>query len=350
MKKIILLGIATFLAIGLYSNPNPGPEVHINEFMFTGPNSWSIELLFYYGDWYNFDSITVQSNSGTARIINGYGQLFSFTNQDLSQQLVINPNGDIIVLTGYSAYYPPTSCELTFGNVTNPDVVAPLSGQSIERFEPGYYCNPFFPPEIFSITNNPTMYFPNDTTGTFGTMQGIIFDMEGLPVPNQVFRMDFPFTTDASGHYSTRIYSRIFSWDTICYERWPNHFSPVQLSPISYTMLPDSVITRDIHLLSALLVGISPQPMKTGSDFNVFPNPVTNAITVSYTSDLTADSGDLHIDIYDMNGKKVLKKDLENRLGVINIPIDLANGIYIANLSREGKIIGSARFIVNKAE
>jgi len=33
-KKIILFGIATFMAMGLYSNPNPPPEVHINEFRF----------------------------------------------------------------------------------------------------------------------------------------------------------------------------------------------------------------------------------------------------------------------------------------------------------------------------
>ena len=69
MKKIILLGIATFLAIGLYSNPNPFPEVHLNEFMFTGPNNWNIELYFYYCNWGYFDSITVQSNSGTATVM-----------------------------------------------------------------------------------------------------------------------------------------------------------------------------------------------------------------------------------------------------------------------------------------
>jgi|GEM_PF-3213188 len=355
MKKIILLGIATFFAIGLYSNPNPSPEIHINEFMFTGPNSWIMELRFYYDYGGTFDSITVQSNSGIAYVINGYD---CFTELDLSQPLFINPTGDVIVLTGYSWGCPPTSCELAFGNVSNPDVVAPLSGQSIARFESTCYCDFFYPsdypPEIFSISNNPTInpyfYVLNDTTGTLGTMQGIVFDMDGQPVPNQAFKMDYPFTTDATGHFSTRIYSRIFSWDTICYQRWPNHFSAVKLSPISYTMLPDSVITRNIHLLTPLLVGTPPQPKKAGSDFNIFPNPVTNAITISYTSDLTENSGDLHIDIYDMNGKNVLKKNLENRLGVLNIPVDLSNGIYIANLNRERKIIGSARFIVNKTE
>jgi hypothetical protein len=352
MKKIILFGIATFIAIGLYSNPNPFPEVHLNEFMFTGPNSWNIELFFYYCNWGSFDSITVQSNSGTATVINGYFyQLIYFTDQDLSRPLTINPAGDSISITAHGYWIGNISCGFSFGNVANPNVVAPLSGQSVERFEHTNCYYPYYPSlDVFSLSNYPTMGLPNDTTGTFGTMQGFIFDQAGQPVPNVTFQMDCPFTTDAAGHYSTRIYSRIFTWDTICYQRWPNNFQPVKIVPISYTMVPDSVITRDLFLLSPIIVGTPPQPKKTGSDFNVFPNPVNDVITVSYTSDLTADSGDLNIDIYDMNGKKVLKKDLENRLGVISIPIDLTNGIYIAKLSREGKIVGSARFIVNKAE
>ena len=353
MKKIILFGIATFLAIGLYSNPNPFPEVHLNEFMFTGPNSWNIELFFYYCDWGSFDSITVQSNSGTATVINGYFyQLIYFTDQDLSRPLTINPAGDSISITAHGYWIGNISCGFSFGNVPNPDVVAPLSGQSIERFESSNCLvnYSYTPAEIFSISNYPTMGLPNDTTGTFGTMQGIVFDQAGQPVPNVTFQMDCPFTTDGAGHFSTRIYCRIFSWDTLCYQRWPNNFQPVKIVPISYTMIPDSVITRDLFLLSPIIVGTPPQPKKTGSGFNVFPNPVTDVITVSYTSDLTADSGDLNIDIYNMNGKKVLQKDLETSLGVVSIPIDLVNGIYIANLSREGKIVGSARFIVNKAE
>ena len=326
--------------------------VHINEFMFTGPNSWNIELFFYYCNGVSFDSITVQSNSGTARVVYfNFNQLIYFTDQDLSRPLTINPAGDSISITAHGYWLGNISCGFSFGNVPNPDVVAPLSGQSIERFEHTNCFYPYYPSlDIFSLSNNPTIGLPNDTIGTFGTMQGIVFDQEGQPVPNVTFQMDRPFTTDATGHFSTRIYSRIFTWDTICYQRWPNNFQPVKITPISYTMVPDSSITTYIFLLSPIIVGTPPQPKKTGSDFNIFPNPVTDAITISYASDLAAEYGDLHIDIYDMNGKNVLKKDLENRLGVINIPVDLTNGIYIANLSREGKIVGSARFIVNKTE
>ena len=352
MKKLVLLGIATFLAIGLYSNPNPPPELHINNFAFTGSSGWRMTVLFVWGNVNYFDSIVIQSNTGRSKVLNyqfdTYGDLY-VTDQDISQPLTINPNGDGIILTGYSVYCFPgtyTTCEVAFGNVPNPMVVAPLTGQSIERFES---TNCIYPHnESFSI--NKTQILPNDTTGTFGTVRGIIYDHWGYPVANQKFYMDLPFTTDASGHYSTRVYSTIGTWNSICYENWPNHFTSAQVSPLSYSMIPDSLITRNINLLDPLITGIPDNLQTSGSGFKIFPNPVTDAITISYTSDLTADSGDLHIGIYNMNGSKVLNKDLQNHLGVITLPINFSNGIYVAKLTKGGKVIGSTRFIVNRTE
>jgi hypothetical protein len=71
---------------------------------------------------------------------------------------------------------------------------------------------------------------------------------------------------------------------------------------------------------------------------------------VSYTSELTADPVNLTLEIYDMKGQKMIRKDLESYIGVVTIPIDLISGIYIANLKRDGKITGSERFVVNKTE
>jgi hypothetical protein len=295
----------------------------------------------------------MQSNTGRARIINFQGnQLFYFTNQDLSQPVTINPIGDSIRITAYGYWTGNNSSGFSFGNVQNPDVVPPGSGQSVARFVSTncLYYNDYPPLNIFTISDYPTMGLENDTTGTFGTVVGVVYDKAGQPVADQKFYMDRPFTTDAAGHYSTRIYSRIITWNSICYERWPNYFTSVQVSPVSYTMIPDSVISRDINLLDTLLVGIAPQPQKQESGLNVFPNPVANLITVSYTTDLTNNPGNLSIDIYDMGGEKMLEKKLENRLGVVSIPVDLANGMYFAVLTEGGKTIRSTRFIVNKAE
>jgi len=78
MKKILLLGIATFFSFLVYSNPNPDPEIHINEFMFTGTNHWSLELSLIYCDLSDFDSIYIQSNTGQAKVINFHYGSFSF--------------------------------------------------------------------------------------------------------------------------------------------------------------------------------------------------------------------------------------------------------------------------------
>lgn len=349
MKKILLFGMLTFTAMGLYSNPLPDPEFYINEFMITGTNHWTIEIYLNYCWLGQFDSITIQSASGIARVINYQGNTVPcFTDQDLSGLLTINPNGDILTLVGYRWSMGNLSSTLSFGNVVNPAVPAPITGQSIERFGSSNCITPQV--EIYSISSHPTLGSVNDTTGTCGTIHGIVYDLAGHPVADQLFYMDFPFATDANGHFTTRIFSRIFSWDTICYEKWSGHFSTVKIFPIAYTMKPDSVISGDLHLLSTLLVSIPPQPEKNASGLNIFPNPVTNMITVSYSTDLSAKNGDLYLEIYDVNGKKVLVKSLESHLGVVRIPIDLVNGMYLAILKSKRNTIGSTRFIVNTAE
>jgi len=354
MKKFILLGIVAFLSSGLFANPNPDPELHIGEFMFTGQGHWSLELSFYYCNVGSFSSITLQSNSGTATVINFHGnQSLYFTDLDLSQALTINPAGDRLVLTGIPVSYPwPLTCTLAFGNVENPDVVAPFTGQSIEQFtNTKCYGGSYRLQEVFTLCKYPTMGLPNDTTGCMGTMQGIMYDMNGGVIGSStLITMDYGFTSTAQGGFSSRIFSRIYSWDTLCYHEANLQYLPAQITSIAYTMVPDSTINRDIHFLQPLLVGMTPHPKKASSVLNIFPNPVRDAITVSYTSELSTDQGNLDLVVYDMNGKQVLTNTLENSLGVVTIPVDLTNGIYVANLSRDGKIIGTARFVVNKTE
>jgi hypothetical protein len=354
MKKFILLGIVAFLSSGLFANPNPDPELHIGEFMFTGQGHWSLEISFYYCNVGSFSSITLQSNSGTATVTNfQFNQsICYFTDLDLSQTLTINPNGDRLILTGNGAFFWPLNCTLAFGSVENPDVLAPLTGQSIERFTHTNCYYPYDPMlDVFTLCKYPTMGLPNDTTGCMGTMQGIMYDMHGGVIGSStLITMDYGFSSSAQGGFSSRIFSRIYSWDTLCYHEANLQYLPGPITPISYTMVPDSVINRDIHFLEPFLVGIKPQPKATSSALNIFPNPVRDAVTVSYTSELTADPVNLTLEIYDMKGQKMIRKDLESYIGVVTIPIDLISGIYIANLKRDGKITGSERFVVNKTE
>jgi len=116
-------------------------------------------------------------------------------------------------------------------------------------------------------------------------------------------------------------------------------------------MVPDTLVIRDIHFLETILLdGISHKPGISGSEFKVFPNPGSKLVTVSYTTELSSNTGDLKFMIYDMKGVMVMSRNLENRLGIVTIPVDLASGVYIAKLSNSRKTLGTARFIVTAAE
>jgi hypothetical protein len=348
MKRLILFGMSALFSTGLYSNPNPTPEVHLNELLITGPNSWKIELYFLWCQFSDFDSIMVQTNSGTATAINfHWGNYIYFTEQDLNHPVTINPAGDQVAVIAFTNWPGNCVCGLVFGNAPNADVVAPLPGQSIASFH-YYSCNLYG--ELFTLSNHPTIGQANDTTGTCGTIRGIVYDIHGQPVPNQLFYLDQPFYTDATGHYSTRNYAKIATRDHLCYPSWSGTLWPVAMEPISYTLIPDSVIFRDIHLLDSLDVGISTRPEKPGSRIIVFPNPVNDRLTISYSTELSAISGVPHLEIFDMGGKMVLATDLENHLGVASIPIVFQTGIYLAILTVEGKPVGTTRFVVNSVK
>jgi hypothetical protein len=345
MKKIILTLSAAFLAIGLYANPNPYPEIHINELMFTGTGTWSIELKFYYCDLGSFDSIFLQSLSGTSRIFSFHGYPMPyFTQQDLLSSLSINPDGDVITVTGFRYSYPWAST-LRFGNVTNAAVRAPSLSQSIQRFETWNDDSYYYENDVFALSNNPTIGLPNDTTGTCGRMQGFLYDMNGkLILSAGTLILDFPFSTDSTGHFSTPVYARIKTWDTIWYNEAGWQYLEGNINPVTYNIPPDSVINRNIYLLSPILDGTTPQPKNTGSDFKVFYN--SGSITVSFFTDLTNEAGNPVIEVYTMNGQKVIGRTLENKLGLITVPVELTGGVYIANLTSNDKIINSTRFIV----
>ena len=357
MKKIILIVVAMLALALLYSNPNPDPEMNINEFMFTGTGHWSLELNFLYSTLSDYDSILIRSNSGEVKVSSfhsgTYNFFYYFTDQDLSGPLTINPDGDIIVITGFDRYSPwAVVSTLRFGNVDGANVPAPSMGQSVERFPQSNCYAPYSPPpEAFTLCNNPTMGLENDTTGCCGTLNGMAFFMDDSPITNSSFlRMDFPLTTDGSGHFSTRVYSRNCTWDTVCYAESQYAWLPGPSTPISYSMEPGSVATGNLHFLEPLLVGIEPQPGKKYPDFKVYPGADNHSLTIAYSTGLTSDPVDLSLAIYDMTGKNVLNRNLDDHLGVATIHVELSSGVYIANLLLDGKFNGTARFIIHSAE
>jgi len=358
MKKILLLGIAILFARGLYSNPIVYPVPHINELQVYFGGHWTMEVLLGGQDYFFLDSVKVQNNAGFAKVISmsfvpDYGYFgFYFTDYDLDHSILADETGDIFIVTLYFPYGGGTvydvSDALRYGNVTNPQVYAPTAAQSIERFWGGWCSSSGN--DLFTNCNFPTPGFANDTTGTYTTMEGIVYDMDNQPVPNQQFRINNYFTTDSTGHYSTRVFSRICTIPEICYEKWPGAFYTISITPVSYATEPDTLITRNILLLDPLLVGIDPEPKQASQVLSIFPNPVKTLITISWSTDLLSTGDDPELFSCNITGKLVIHKPLTYRQGVINLPVDLPDGLYLATLKAGSNLLGTNRFIVSQGK
>lgn len=59
----------------------------------------------------------------------------------------------------------------------NSKIRTPKTGQSIA-------ATPYYIYDAYSITNLPTIGLENDTTGMLGTIKGVIYDKNGLPLVN----------------------------------------------------------------------------------------------------------------------------------------------------------------------
>ena len=345
MKKVIVL-IMFILAVSfkMQANPGPDPEINIYEFYFEPTGGWVLKLYFRYCTAYTFDSLSVQSNSGIQKIMSwtGSATLITVKSSDLSGILNINPDGDIVTINGY--LWMSFTASLRFGNVPDANVFAPLSGQSVSWHE--HYWSWMYYPSTFnySLDNTPNSTNMNDTTGTCGTLHGTIFGPDLNPVRNKYFWIDFGFWTDFNGRYSTRIYSCINSLNKIYSDYFPHE---VPIAPMQYGMIPDSSIYRDINLLDTVYLPVQPRS-ELREPLRLYPNPVKESLTVSWSLDISDPSGRLELEILDLLGRPVVIKTLNSCLGVSVIPLNLPDGNYFAILKNDGSELSSKHFLVTR--
>src|SRR5690606_15446657 len=73
-------------------------------------------------------------------------------------------------------------------------------------------------------------------------------------------------------------------------------------------------------------------------DLKVYPNPAIDVINVDYKEDISS------ITIYDMNGRQVTHKELNNSSNVISVQ-QLASGTYIMKVETVNKETSLVKFI-----
>lgn len=314
------------------------PFIIISELYFED-NSWVIELQYHSSNQssYQVDSIFVFSSFGSSKLLrcsfsetNG---LLVFRNDSLTTNLEINPNGDSISIISYFSEYSHEDY-LIYGDYAGAIISKPRPGQSLCRM----WYN-------FSKDNSPSIGEINDTTGVCGTLKGIVYNLNNFPVLDNSFRLLFPFETNSSGEYSTRVFSSIDKIKNLSQLTENNSYS-LNMDEINYVMEPDSVVYRDIHLKQLLHSGIFEN--NQNSLFKLFPNPIKRGNNLQYETDLPILSAQCNIKLFDIKGNIISSCKISDKKGIIYIPDELNNGIYIVSVWMNNKLYTNNRIIISE--
>lgn len=102
-----------------------------------------------------------------------------------------------------------------------------------------------------------------------------------------------------------------------------------------------AILTQGFHQTKLIITEIDKME---SNEFNclVYPNPTNDFINIEITG---ANNIEIIVDIFDLNGKKIYNKTLENNKGTIDLS-NYAAAHYILKLQdRSGKIFGTYKII-----
>lgn len=339
MKKIYILFFLLTVGLIIKANPIAIPTIEISELYFDESDNWKLELGYFYinPEGYTFDSIFIYSLMDTAKVPDYYltGEIgqFVLTVDSLTSNFRINRLGDTLKVISY-AYGGEFEDALLFGDVLGASINAPRVGQSLCKN--GYF---------YVKDNSPTIGLSNDTTGTYGTVKGIIYDKYSEPVDTRTFRLDNYFETSENGEYSARVYSKPSTFSRIDYKTGQYSTQSVSITEISYIMEPDSVVEMNIYLLDTLTTGINDINV-ANTPISVYPNPISKNEELKINIDLPIITSDIYVEIIDLNGKLINKKKISKNSSSIITPDK--TGFYIVRTLLDSEVISSNRIIVNE--
>jgi len=346
MKKIILLTTLVLFSFSVKTNPiYVPPYFSISELYFDNLNAWSLELK-YYTDGKQIDSLVISTSSGRSKIkplTLPWNLITVITKDSLLASLNINPDGDFIKFYYYwsDVNEPDSSDILIFGNYANSIISSPKSGQSIVKInynplDKGYYCK--CPTNTIGAANN----FCD------GTLNGVIYNSNGIPLANKKCKIEYDFTTDADGKFSTYVYAKRYKLDSI-YVYEPHHSGLNEYNkntPLQFDVEPGETITRNIFFTSTWvnikdLAGISDDLIR------IFPNPVNNNQVLEYQTVLPVFSADCVIEIMDITGRLLQTVKMDNYKNVFTLPKNTNSKVFLMNAKMNGKVVKTIRIIKN---
>ncbi len=360
MKKllVILFSLACITVANANPLPSPPPVIGLSEIGFDTDGNWVIELGYknIYADntYMPVDSIFICSSTGRAKLRNlkfsSYAGILLVRNDSLVSNLNINHAGDSIQIEYYIYNIKQLYVPLVFGNYRNATLLCPKTEQSIASYfvfnNQNMYDASSKESNIYSIDKSPTFGVVNDSTGMCGTLQGNIYDQNGQLLINSThgFSASGMYSIDpaSDGSYSVKAFSYKNRISRMYYSVGYNNFI-VDISPIEYSMMPDSVITADIHIQKITAVDeVKSDPV---SVFQVSPNPVKD-LSFNYTISIPVKSSTSYIEMISLNGQTIDRFPITENTGKINLPAATSTGIYTMRLWVNNKNYGTSKIIV----
>jgi hypothetical protein len=249
---------------------------------------------------------------------------------------------------------------LVFGDLPGATVTCPIKGQSICGADRQYYYK----------DNSPTIGFYNDyymcffeddieidtLSGIFGTLGGVVYDNHNAPVRNANFKLYtfhgyeessyfyrelYSFSTNGNGQYSIPVLSHKVTLDYLCY----NESTLVPIENVSYSMEPDSSITRDIHVNSDFAVNIG-HTFSENSPVTISPNPVSTGENIRITLDLPTLTSNVWLEFIDPSGKSISNTRLQQADNTVEAPSK--SGLYVARIVLDGRVITTGKILVRE--
>ena len=367
MKKILLIifSLTCFTITNANPLPSPPPVIGLSEIGFDSHGNWVIELGYKNIElgWKNIynentnmrvDSIFISSSTSRAKLknpkFNSRAGIMVVCNDSLLSNLNINPTGDSIQIEYYVFNVKNLYIPLVFGDFKNATLASPQIEKSIASYfvfnnmdiydQTSIYAN------VYSIDKSPTFGVENDTTGMCGTLKGKIYDQNNNLLINstQVLSLNgiYDISPSSDGSYSVKAFSFKNRISEMYYSEGYNNFI-VDILPIEYSMMPDSIISVDIHIQKITAVNeIKSDPVTM---LQISPNPIKD-LSFKYEISIPVKSSASYIELISLSGQKIVQFPITENIGKINLPANTTNGIYTLRLLVNNKNYGTSKIII----
>jgi hypothetical protein len=359
MKKIILFVLTLFVFIVAMANPLPVCSTSISKLSFN-QGTWKLVISYYqvFPTEFKIDSIQITSTTDTAMLkqLNLSddidGGFITITADSLDCPFNINPEGDIIVIAGFTdglifndSY---VSNELRFGNVGNSMIRKPNEDECIISVSFGPVHDLITDKFIICPTNLANE--KGDTCFCDYTLKGKIYNTLNQPQIYGSFWLDNWFEPDSLGNYEVNVFdyphnqTSIFCQNKL-YDRVNDmiyYFQKyVGIETIAFTLSGITQIEADIHLQAEIPSAIKEQEY---SKYSVFPNPTSNRFIVKGLFNTPTQCV-----ILDLKGTEVARYVLaaNSTEQTIQLPESIMSGIYMLNLIENNQLVYSQKMVVN---